>query len=196
MTNKIVAKFSAPYLIGGALFLSTVVGTTILKNKENQFIAEMQMNHANIPENTIGDTLYLLIITIGLLAVYFGFVVMPGKARDKANVLTKKYIDEQMEKHPELKKYTSVLSNEKALTALAALACNSLNKQERDKIIELARNTNKIDAKSKAELEEKILNIVRTYAAQHPEYLQTIEKFLKSKDLQETYVINSVQNVL
>ena len=85
MINKIVTKFSVPYLIGGALFLSTVIGTTVLKNKENQFIAEMQMNHANIPDNTIGDTLYLLIITISLLAVYFGFVVIPSKAHNKAN---------------------------------------------------------------------------------------------------------------
>lgn len=200
--NKITARFSAPYIIMGVVGASTVVGATVIKAQENEYIAEMQRNNTYVEDSMLSDSMYLALIVAGLLAVFVGFAAAPDYAHRTANVLAEKYLRDMMKKYPELKQYESVLSNKNSLSALTTLICNGLDKETGKQIIAIVRGADNISNEDEPETKKdnmvkKIFDIVNMYASKHPEYVQeTIRtlKAMKDIDLTQTYVIKNVQN--
>ena len=193
--NKIKTRIIVPYVIVGTMGIFTVVASTVMKQKENQYIAEMQMNNTYVEDSTMSDTMYIVLICMGLLAGFAGFVSVPDYMSRKINTLTEKYLNEMMKKYPELEKYKDALSDKKTLNALSTLVCNGLDKSERKQVVSAVRDL-KLEAELPA-LTEVFLNIANKHAAKHPEYVQIIKQLLQNKNLQKTYVINtSNQNEL
>jgi hypothetical protein len=187
--NKIKTRIIVPYAIVGTMGIFTVVASTVMKQKENQYIAEMQMNNTYVEDSTMSDSMYIVLICMGLLVGFGGFVSLPDYMSRKINTLTEKYLNEMMKKYPELEKYKDALSDKKTLNALSTLVCNGLDKSERKQVVSAVRDL-KLEAELPA-LTEVFLNIANKHAAKHPEYVQIIKQLLQNKNLQKTYVINT-----
>jgi hypothetical protein len=189
--NKIVQKYSKPYYIAATAFAAIGLATIFSTHRHITVTQNFAQTHPDVEtDNSVDFLAVLLVITCALLS-YFGFFIVPGTANRKAKDLTQQYINEEIQKHPELNKYKQILNDTKYLETVAAIVCDELSEEEQRKIIKIAKEFDYIESKEQTcHIDNEILNIVRQHAVQHPEYIGNIKSVLEN--INKTYVMQPV----
>ena len=196
--NKIINKYVLPYYIGAGFFFTIAAGTALIDYKQVQENKEFNQRHPDLESDSALDLLSVILIIASVFFGYYGLRVIPGSAHKKANDLIHRYINEEMIRHPQLKRYKNVLNDDKSLETLAAYVCDTLSEQEQQQILQIAKKFNNIEAKSEFDeksvinnIDEEILAVVKKHAVQHPEHTEKITLLLKH--LHNSYIMQPVQ---
>lgn len=116
-----------------------------------------------------------------------------------ASVVARKYIKQETEKHPELKDFENILSNQRAMKNVATMISNSLHKEEQKRILDIVATLERTNFNS-AEEEinitrlaiEEITQILSDHAATHPEFITEIYAQMAYADM--NYVVPAQLN--
>ena len=163
-TNKLLLKYLAVNYIFASVFLGILTFTSGMDiyNKLNT----KSINTTN--QDNFHYVLNALLAVICLSIVYLYMVHIPNNTRKKAYELTQRYLDYISIKYPESAHLKELAKNKENMKQLCAFICNSLTKEDKDKILTLINNYNLTQNKSSVEdkvllqkLEEEILDVVK-----------------------------------
>ena len=169
--NKVFSRYMRPYYFGTGLFSLIILGTGAfaISNAKTKYKSTTE----SIVRQTVKNyTLSALLVVLCLYMVYFSMISVPKETRNHMKKIADKYADWAIKNYPELAVLKTVKQDETALKELCDFVCNSLNKQEIEQIVMLARQYDTLnnnvpsqevfEAKVK-NIEQEILNILQEH---------------------------------
>lgn len=185
MKNKVLSKYLLSSYIYGATALA-IAGISVKQIQKEMKFANENRDKPQVVQKSTDNTFYCLLAAV-LALVISGFCleVYPKTVKNTVNQLTKEYLANFFIRHPEMKKFNSVLNDTKKIQEIVAVACNSLSQDEQKQMLRILRNSRNTETAEKA-----ILSLIQKHAMENPGYIESIMSVITSD---KTYVMSANQ---
>lgn len=201
--NKIFSRYMRPYYVGTGLFGLIILATSVFAVAN----ANNKTKHRSTTESIVRQTvknysLSALLVILCLYMVYFSLVSVPKETRNHMKKIADTYADWAIKNYPELSGLKILKKDENALKEFCDFVCNSLNKQEIEKIIMLARqyDSAKNNSMSQESLEikaknigQEVLNILQEHAMLDTGFMFNVADYVKNYKKYKAVMLQSTQ---
>ena len=198
-SNPIVKKYLKNACVITAAVTTVTVGT--LGFAVNNRINEAKKATVDLQDQKLGEALGLCSI-IMIFASFFCFsaVSVMKKHYDKYSVkLTYKYLKNVLSKNPEMRIYSHILNNPKALLHIADTVAGELDEKTQQKIIDIiyqesgSVHSDRQYISNVHSVQNKVMKVLEDYMIAHPEFRTKVRAFITKAGNNQTYITKPTQ---
>ena len=179
MKNKLINKHLLSSYLMSLAFIGMAGVTTFVAEKEVETVREHSDKKELVDSCKTTCFICLVVAAVSVIMGVFCGVKYPMVVRKNANIMTMHYLRSLFARYPEMKKYSSILTDSNKLNEIAAVVCNGLTESEQKRILTFAKyaedkSTPKSSTAKLALLEEAIIDVIQKHAKKDPEYMNKI----------------------
>lgn len=179
MKNKLINKHLLSSYLMSLAFIGIAGVTTFVAEKEVETVREHSDKKELVDSCKTTCFICLVVAAVSVIMGVFCGVKYPMVVRKNANIMTMHYLRSLFARYPEMKKYSSILTDSNKLNEIAAVVCNGLTESEQKRILAFAKyaedkSTPKSSTAKLALLEEAIIDVIQKHAKKDPEYMNKI----------------------
>ncbi len=179
MKNKLINKHLLSSYLMSLAFIGMAGVTTFVAEKEVETVREHSDKKELVDSCKTTCFICLVVAAVSVIMGVFCGVKYPMVVRKNANIMTMHYLRSLFTRYPEMKKYSSILTDSNKLNEIAAVVCNGLTESEQKRILAFAKyaedkSTPKSSTAKLALLEEAIVDVIQKHAKKDPEYMNKI----------------------
>ena len=179
MKNNLLNKYLFSSYLASVLFMGAAGTAFYIAEKEVQMVKNHPGNKQLKDSSKTTCFICLLIAAASVVMGVFSGVKYPMVVKAKTKNMTKNYLQDIFVRHPEMRKYSSILEDSEKIYEIAAVICNDLTDTEQKDILnyaneELSKSDNAQGVTQIKKIEYMIIDVIQAHAKKDPKYMRKI----------------------